>query len=101
MKNRRLSWLMLLLVVLVLLGVQTHPATSNYSGQFHQDKQIMINQQAAQTPIPTELPPSSETPELRVLPSVGGNAGLVLGATVLVLIIIGGVILSSRWRGKH
>lgn len=42
----------------------------------------------------------SPTPETRVLPPVGSNAGLVIGASVLVLIIIGGV-LTSRLRRKH
>lgn len=40
------------------------------------------------------------TPELRILPQVGSNAGLVIGASVLVLIIIGGV-LGARARQKH
>ena len=44
---------------------------------------------------------SEETIEPRVLPPVGGNAGLVLGASVLVLIIIGGVIFSSKRKPKH
>ncbi len=40
------------------------------------------------------------TPE-RTLPPIGANAGLVLAATVLVLIIIGGVVFTSRRRAKH
>ena len=62
--------------------------------------------------------PSTATPELvptdtavilvgptmtpdRTLPPIGANAGLVLGASVLVLIIIGGVVFTSRRRLKH
>jgi hypothetical protein len=57
-----------------------------------------------QTPFPTTsavLPTDIDATQARILPAVGSNAGLVLGATVLVLIIIAGVIISSRWRGKH
>jgi LPXTG-motif cell wall-anchored protein len=35
-----------------------------------------------------------------VLPPIGSNAGLVIGASVLVLIIIGGV-LGARRRQNH
>jgi hypothetical protein len=54
------------------------------------------------TPMPTVTTPVAliQTPADRVLPPVGSNAGLVLGASVLVLIIIGGV-LGSRRRLKH
>ena len=58
---------------------------------------------AAPTLIPTVSPSivmDETTPTPRVLPDVGGNAVLVIGASVLVLIIIGGV-LSARLRQKH
>ncbi len=57
---------------------------------------------AAATPLPTSvpIPIGSTTPEPRVLPPVGRNAGLVIGAGVLVLIILFGV-LGSRLRTKH
>jgi hypothetical protein len=60
------------------------------------------NQTIPPTPLPTEaeLTQADATPEARVLPPVGSNAGLVIGAIVLVLIIIGGV-LSARLRPKH
>jgi hypothetical protein len=101
MKNFRSAWLvMLFLGMLFLLAfpdtVSAHlsvPLIAHINGQ--------ISGQATQTPIPVELLPLTETPEARILPSVGNNAGLVLGATTLVLIIIGGVVISSRWRSKH
>ncbi len=57
---------------------------------------------AAATPLPTAEPIAigSATPGARVLPPVGRNAGLVIGAGVLVLIIFIGV-LGSRLRTKH
>jgi hypothetical protein len=58
---------------------------------------------AAATTIVTVSPADETvepTAESRELPPVGANAGLVIGATVLVLIIIGGV-LGVRVRQKH
>ncbi len=59
-------------------------------------------QQVEQTPVSTESPSivAVATPQSRQLPPVGSNAGLVIGASVLVLIIIGGV-LGSRRKPKH
>lgn len=60
------------------------------------------------TPTPTLQPTQppviidvDATPPDRVLPPIGSNAGLVLGASVLVLIIIGGLVLGSRRKVKH
>jgi hypothetical protein len=60
-------------------------------------------QLATQSPIQTAAPTSqnSETPESREMPPIGNNALLVFGASVLVLIIIGGVLISSRLKSKH
>jgi hypothetical protein len=59
--------------------------------------------ETAPTLLPTVSPTivaEISTPEARILPPIGSNAGLVIGASVLVLIIIGGV-LGARSRQKH
>jgi hypothetical protein len=103
MKNRRSFWLRVLLVGLFLLGIRTQGASAAYREQIPMDRRTVSVLLAAQTPVPTLSPTSrvTETPETRILPPVGNNAGLVLGASVLVLIIIGGVMLSSRRKPKH
>jgi hypothetical protein len=103
MINRRSFWLMVLLVGLILLGIRTQAASALDREQKPIDRHKLSDQLAAQTPAYSISPvsPVTETPETRVLPPVGGNAGLVLGASVLVLIIIGGVMLFSRRRPKH
>ena len=95
--------MMVVLVGLILLGISTEIALAANQKQFQVDKQIMSGQAVAQTPVPSqsESPEVTEAPEERILPPVGGNAGLVLGASVLVLIIIGGVMLFSRRKPKH
>ena len=103
MKNRRLFWLMILLVGLVLLGNPPQAASAIDPEQFQTDRHLISDVSAAQTPVP-ELSPASpvtETTEPRILPPVGGNAVLVLGASVLVLIVIGGVMIISRKKQKH
>jgi len=68
------------------------------------DARAAIDRSATPPVIPTTTPvflDATVTPTERVLPHVGGNAGLVLGASVLVLIIIGGVVLTSRKKAKH
>ncbi len=52
------------------------------------------------TPTDTPFITQVETPPDRVLPPVGSNALLDLGAIVIVMIIIGGV-LGVRRRQKH
>ena len=103
MKNRRLIWLIVLLVGVILLGIQTQNARAFYSEQSQVDRHMVSAQGTTQTPVAYMSPTSAvtETPEDRTLPPVGGNAILVLGASVLVMIIIGGVMLSSRRRSKH
>ena len=103
MKNRRLFWLMVLLVGLILLGTRAQNARAFDQEQSQVDWHRMSAQETTQTPIAYMSSTSAvtETPEDRTLPPVGGNAILVLGASVLVMIIIGGVMLSSRRRAKH
>jgi hypothetical protein len=103
MKNRRLCWLIILLVGLILLGSQAQNALAFAQGQSLGGMDWVSNQETTQTPVASISPTTeeTETPEDRTLPPVGSNAILVLGASVLVMIIIGGVVLSSRWRSKH
>ena len=95
--------MIVVLVGMIFLGISTDFALAANQKQFQPDRQMMRRQEAAQTPVPiqSEIPDVTETPEERILPPVGGNAGLVLGASVLVLIIIGGVMLFSRKKSKH
>ena len=103
MKIHRSFWMMVVLVGMILLGIPTDVAHAANQKQFQIGMRMMSGQEAAQTPVPiqSEIPEVTETPEERILPPVGGNAWLVLGASVLVLIIIGGVMLFSRKKSKH
>ena len=100
MKNKFLFGLIFVLVGLTICGVNTNNASAYLTEQV--DGQLTRHQQAALTPIPTSSPSiiGEKTPESRVLPPIGSNAGLVIGASVLVLIIIGGV-LGARRRQNH
>jgi hypothetical protein len=102
MKNNRLLWLFFVLLSLFIFGIWPKNASASRGEQFQAVMVSMSDQQAAETPIPTESTSVAviETPESRLLPPVGSNAGLVIGASVLVLIIISGV-LSSRRRQNH
>jgi hypothetical protein len=102
MKNHLLFWLLIILVGLVISGGTSQNASANSREQYPGIRQSASDQLAAQTPIPTDSPSIAltATAESRVLPPVGSNAGLVIGASVLVLIIIGGV-LGSQWKKKH
>lgn len=101
MKNR-LFWLMFILLgVVLMLGTPKH----TYAHRTAPNGGIFLgtgDQQLVTTSMPTDLPTEegSETPESRELPPVGHDAGLVIGASVLVLIIIGGV-LGARRRQNH
>jgi hypothetical protein len=103
MKIHTSFWMMVLLVGGMLVWHSPHIAIAAVQKPFPVGLQRMSGQEAAQTPVPTqaEIPEVTETPEERILPAVGGNAGLVFGASVLVLIIIGGVMLFSRRKSKH
>jgi hypothetical protein len=101
MKNR-LFWLMFILIGVVLMGGVQKRA---YAHIIRPNGGIFLgtgDQQVVATSIPTELPTEEvkETPESRELPPVGHDAGLVIGASVLVLIIIGGV-LGARRKQNH
>jgi len=103
MKNHLYYWLIFVLVGVVILGIPTQNASANLRESNLGMSQSVRSQQAVQTPIPTITPPGAEieTPESRVLPPVGSNAGLVIGASVLVLIIIFGGVLNYRRRPNH
>ncbi len=102
MKIILLFGLIIILAGLATLGAGSQNASAHLSEQEHGIMQFAGDQQAAPTPIPTISPSivSVATPESRVLPPVGSNAGLVIGASVLVLIIIGGVLGAQR-KQKH
>ena len=93
MKNHKIPLLVALLSCLLLLLVQVQSANAAHPVLSQAAAGSLIFQIPGEPPIPT--------PEPRILPAVGGNAGLVLGGSVLVLIIIGGVVLTARRRAKH
>src|SRR4030043_451239 len=103
MKIHASFWMMVLLVGWMLVWNSPQIAIAAAQKPFAVGLQRMSGQEAAQTPVPTqtEIPDVTETPEERILPPVGDNAGLVLGASVLVLIILGGVMFFSRKKAKH
>ena len=102
MKNNLLFGLIIFLAGLVILGASSQNASAYFTGHEQVIRQSAGDLQAAATLIPTVSPSIvvEETPEARVLPPVGSNAGLVIGASVLVLIILGGV-LGARRKPKH
>ncbi len=103
MKKHLMIGLIVLLLGLTNIGTGYRSATANVKVIDQAGVFPGINQQAAPTLLPTSTPVYAAgypTPEPRVLPAVGSNAGLVIGASVLVLIIIGGV-LSARLRSKR
>jgi hypothetical protein len=101
MKNYQSFWLILLLIGPATLGNSISYIHAFSHQAKHADAQFFDSHKAEQTAIPTAASAEvGETPEIRVLPPVGSNAVLVIGASVLVLIIIGGV-LSSRRKQNH
>jgi hypothetical protein len=101
MKKSRLVGLIFIAVGLILLGSGSRIVSAGFNAQ-SQGNDPRRGQLAASTDLPTPLAISevAPTPEERVLPPVWSNAGLVLGASLLVLIIVGGV-LGARQREKH
>jgi hypothetical protein len=94
---------MAIVTIFLILIINPGHTLAAAVGLGHATRRIMNQPEAAPTLIPTVAPyPLAEfvTPEARVLPEVGSNAGLVIGASLLVLIIIGGV-LGARLRRKH
>ncbi len=102
MKIHHLLSIFFILAVLVSIVLRSEIASANFNMQFQGISLSKSGQQAASTPVPTDSQSAtvSVTPESRLLPPIGSNAGLVIGASVLVLIIIGGV-LGVRARAKH
>jgi hypothetical protein len=101
MKNL-LFWLLFIVVGVVFIGISSKSAAAHVDMKDPGIGLSALHQQAEQTPVPVVPSPQGavDTQESRELPPVGSNAGLVIGASVLVLIIIGGV-LGSRRREKH
>ncbi len=102
MKNLHLLSIVFSLAMLASIALWSENASANFDKQFQGISLSESGLQAASTPIPTDSQSAtaSVTPESRLLPPIGSNAGLVIGASVLVLIIIGGV-LGSRRRRNH
>ena len=103
MKNHRLLWLMSVLMFLMLTLVFTHAAKAAFQEQPHLFIDTRSGAEATQTPIAQypASPTDRETPIERILPPVGDNAAMVLGASLLVLIILGGVMFISGRKQKH
>ena len=87
---------------MIIYGSGFHAAMAHSQADNHGIVWSAYAQQESGTPVPTEVASAAlvETPEARRLPPVGSNAGLVIGASVIVLIIIGGV-LGTRRKLKH
>jgi hypothetical protein len=102
MKNHLSLRMILILAGMIIYGGGFHSAMAHSPGDNHGVVWSASAQQVVETPIPTDVSSAAlvETPEARQLPPVGSNAGLVIGASVIVLIIIGGV-LGTRRKLKH
>jgi hypothetical protein len=102
MKTHRFFLIIVILIGLVIIGSMPYIASAQFRPKTQILNQLVAKSEAVNTPLPTSTSISVEypTPEARILPPVGSNAGLVLGASVLVLIIVGGV-LGARLREKH
>lgn len=97
----QLRWLVIFLASVVILGGYSTNAKAFFPGEDEGLSHPAPSYLPEITPIPTDLAPVVVTSTSdRQLPPVGSNSGLVIGASVLVLIIIGGV-LGSRRRVKH
>ena len=103
MKNLGWYWLWIVLLGLILLGASGHSTVVAEYKPWRIDRKMSPAQEVAPTPTPAQSvePEATAIPEERILPPVGGNAGLILGGSVLVLIIIGGVMLFSRRKARH
>ncbi len=82
MRVRKLTWLLVFLGML-FVGAGFLPASAQAG--------------STPTPDPFQLTLIPTLAADRTLPAVGTNAGLVCGASVLVMIILGGLVW-SRWR---
>jgi hypothetical protein len=99
--KRLLFWLIIAIAGVVSIGISSKSAGAQLLSNDRGMIRSVHSLQAQQNPLPTISPAVVvETPNPRALPPVGRNAGLVVGASVLVLIIIAGV-LGARRREKH
>ncbi len=89
-------------IIIILMGLAFLSVEGRAAKAFSDTDKGEYHLLAAATPLPTaeSIPIEGPTPTARILPPVGRNAGLVIGAGMLVLIIFIGV-LSSRLRSKH
>jgi hypothetical protein len=101
MKNRYYC-LFFVIAGVICISLTSQSASAHNPLIDRQMAQSSSHLRAYQTLLPTVAPSQElvETSNSRTLPPVGSNAGLVIGASVLVLIIIGGV-LGSRRKEKH
>jgi hypothetical protein len=101
MTKNRFVGLIIVIMGLFFLGFGSHHASAYIYTQ-NQGDSPWREQLAVNTDQPTlqAVSEAAATPEERVMPPVWSNAGLVLGASVLVLIIVGAV-LGVRLREKH
>jgi hypothetical protein len=97
-----LYWI-IVVVELILVGIVTRDVGAVDNATFQTNVRGASQPQTSPTLIPTvtAAQPVTATSEDRVLPPVGSNAMLVMGASLLVLIIILGVVFSSRRNLKH
>jgi hypothetical protein len=95
-------WLFILLSGMIICGSSYYNVSAHPIGKYPAVILSANGQQVVETPAPTSDSSTAfiETPEARQLPPVGSNAVLVIGASVIVLIIIGGV-LGTRRKLKH
>ena len=103
MKNKKIFWLVALLAGVMVMASFTHIANAMNGVVPRDERESVKYQLATQSPLQSAAPTlqGTETQVFREMPPVGNNALLVFGASVLVLIIIGGVLLSSRLKSKH
>jgi hypothetical protein len=100
--KRFIFWAMVVLAALILFGITSMKVDAQVNTDVQSNVQYSMSRLPEITPMVTVSPSIVPVDSLsdRVLPPVGKNAGLIVGASVLVLIIIGGV-LGSRRRVKH
>ena len=77
MKKHRLISIVFVLTMLASIALWSENASANFDLQFTGSSLSESGQQAASTPIPTDSQSAtpSVTPESRVLPPIGSNAG--------------------------
>ena len=91
-----IAWLGLLVSTIFRVGIEPTRFIENY--QSHQ-KYLYFQESATLTLESTPTSAQSEQDGFDDLP-IAHNPGLVLGAIILVLIIVGGVIINSKFVKK-